>query len=520
MKYFRPILILFFLVPLRLSASYPLLDSAYVQQMDIKPIETQELSDFLQTWSQADAVSVDTLLPLLTEKVNTQSLEVRQLSISLALQQQRVDAVLAASKPKLGIQATPYSYNDSQIVTGVPNVGPFRNQSHTFGVGGTLSQNLGTGGTITMGLKGNSTYKVGDDSWTHTPSFSASLIQPLWIGGSMIDTSYQSKQLEKQSIQTSSLEYAKQNTETILILQQLNFLLLRQSLLENRYILARRLQLGYEAIQKAINDLQQGLISKQSYEATLLAYYQLSSSYETVDDQISSLNRNLSLVLQDQIPETITPEILDLEALLAKTEDIPTLLSFYLAQDTAYQQALLNVRSATLDTGMFSISDAPQLQLSLQFSPFYTPSNGNNFVSSCTELFSSSQPVVSFSVGFNATDVFRRSSKSLQQQAEMALFGAKTELEQAYKAAKDAVWEIHDQIRQLYLDLSVQMGDYQLRTKQLESERIRYTANISDSTSLAQSELDWYQSAFSVLATLRSLSYQHVKLMLLGLDLL
>lgn len=518
MKSPRLILLLSLLFPFSLFAAYPLFDAEMVKFQEVPSVAASALADFRETWSQGEAVELGSLVPLLSAQLAEQSLDVRQRAVSLALQQQRVADALAGAKPKLGLQATPYAYTDTRVVTGVPNVGPFRNQTHSFAVGGSLSQNLGTGGNVTVGIKESSSYKVGDDAWTHTPSVSASFVQPLWIGETMLDPSYQSKQLEKLTLQTSSLEQAKQSTEQSLILQQLSLLISRQALLENRFILQSRLQLALEAVQKAQDDLQQGLVSAQVFDTRLQAYYQLSSSFQGVEDQLASLNRTLELILADQLPSSIAPDAIDLDAMLSKTADVNALLSSYLKQDGSYRQALLKVRSATLDTGMFSPSDAPQVQFSLQLSPFYSPSSNNTFFSSISELFSSSQPVVSFSIGFNATDVFRRASASAQQQAQQALLGAKTEVEQAYQAAKDAVWELHDQIRQLTVDLSVQMGDYQLKTRQLESERIKFEANISDNTMVRQRELDWYQSAFVVLGTLRSLAYQQVRLTLLGLD--
>ncbi len=75
-------------------------------------------------------------------------------------------------------------------------------------------------------------------------SVSLSLRQPLWIGEGLVDLSYQDKQVEKQRIALSDALYTKEGLQSALIMQNIRLLLLRQSLLENRYILSERVALA------------------------------------------------------------------------------------------------------------------------------------------------------------------------------------------------------------------------------------------------------------------------------------
>ncbi|NLK05163.1 MAG: TolC family protein, partial [Spirochaetales bacterium] len=203
---------------------------------------------------------------------------------------------------------------------------------------------------------------------------------------------------------------------------------------------------------------------------------------------------------------------------LAKyTEDTQTLLERYLAKSASYQSALLELRSATLDSGYYSLSDAPQLQLSFSLSPYYTGSNSNGFFNSFSELFSDGDPALSFSIGFSATDLFRRSSALQQKSAELALLGSKAKVEQAYEQASDDLDLLVQEIRSYLIDLLIQLEEYQLKRAIYEAEQIRFEANLIDSSALKQKELDWYQAAFTVLSTLRELELRSMQMQLLGL---
>ncbi|MBJ2357587.1 hypothetical protein, partial [Sphaerochaeta sp. S2] len=152
-----------------------------------------------------------------------------------------------------------------------------------------------------------------------------------------------------------------------------------------------------------------------------------------------------------------------------------------------------------------------------QLSPFYSPSDGNTFFSSFSELFSDADPQMTFSIAFSATDLFRKSSSLQQSIAQEALDSAKAGLELAYAEAEDTIQEMEQEIAGYLSDLGVQLADYRLKEALLFSEQIRFEASISDKQSLLQRELDWYQSAFTVLGTLRELEFLYLQMRLQGL---
>ena len=446
-------------------------------------------------------------------EVEANSLDLDQLQYVVGLQQAQLDFAKQSARPKLGLSATPYSYTDPR-----PMGNPTASKTHSFSVGGTLTQSLPTAGTLSVGVKQSSTYAISTSAWTQTPSVTVSLQQPLFVGSSPLATSYQNDQLEKQVMKLSSATMQADSLKRTLVVQNARLLHVRQSLLENRFLMGERAKLAEEAVRKAGLDLEQGLVSRQVYESRLLNYYQLASSYDELDQELSNLNNTLQKTFAGDVPgEVSIASDFDPFLLAKRIEDTELLLQRYLSKSAVYQNALLELRSATLDSGYYSLSDAPQLQLSLSLSPYYTASNSNGFFNSFSELFSDADPALSFSIGFSATDLFRRSSVLQQKSAELALLGSKAKVEQAYEQASDDLDILVQEIRSYLIDLLIQLEDYQLNRDIHEAEQIRFEANLADATSLRQKELDWYQSAFAVLATLRELELRELQMQMLGL---
>ena len=174
----------------------------------------------------------------------------QQLSDVVGIQEAQLEFSLSQGKPTWGVSATPYTYNDMTVQTGAV---PTRTKSHSFQVGGTLTDTLSTGATLQLSANQKSSYSMTSmkDAWTQTLSVSLSLRQPLWIGDGLVDLSYQDKQVEKQRIALSDAIYSKDGLQRALILQNIRLLLLRQSLLENRYILSERVSLADTARKRA-----------------------------------------------------------------------------------------------------------------------------------------------------------------------------------------------------------------------------------------------------------------------------
>ncbi len=496
------------------ASSYPDLTKVGLVMDTVPSLEAEAIDAFFATWTNEAQPTTSSLLEQLEAKLQAQDWQLQQLTDVVGIQEAQLEFSLSQGRPTWGVSATPYAYNDMTIQTA-----PTRTKSHSFQVGGTLSDTLSTGATVQLSATQKSSYSMtsSKDTWTQTPSVSVSLRQPLWIGEGLVDLSYQDKQVEKQRIALSDAQYSKDGLKKALILQNIRLLLLRQSLLENRYILSERVSLADTAKKRAKNDLDEGLISRQVYESNQLAYQQSLSAYQAVNRELDNLTVTLERVWQEELPAQVSLSAFNPVSLMENGYDLEALLSRYLAQDTAYQQALLEMQKATIESGMFSVQDAPAFQLSFQLSPFYAPSDGNTFFSSFSELFSGSDPQVSFSIAFSATDLFRKSSSLQQSLAQKSLSSAKAGLELAYDEAEDTVNTLKHEISGYLFDLGVQLADYQLKEAMLSSEQIRFEASISDKLSLAQRELDWYQAAFTVIGTLRELEFLYLQMSLQGL---
>lgn len=516
MKRHLPIVILLFFALSSLAASsYPDLANVGPIGESVLPLEAEAIDAFLDAWRNEVQPTTSSLLEQLEEKIEEYDWQLQQLSDVVGIQEAQLEFSLSQGRPTWGVSATPYTYNDMTVQTGAV---PTRTKSHSFQVGGTLTDTLSTGATVQLSATQKSSYSMTTkDTWTQTPSVSLSLRQPLWIGEGLVDLSYQDKQVEKQRIALSDAIYSKDGLQRALILQNIRILLLRQSLLENRYILSERVTLADTARKRAKDDLDEGLISRQAYESSQLAYQQSLSAYQAVNRELDTLSVTLKRVWQDDLPPQVSISDFNPVSLIGNGYDLESLLSRYLAQDTAYQQALLEMQKASIDSGMFSVQDAPALQMSFQLSPFYSPSDGNTFFSSFSELFSDADPQMTFSIAFSATDLFRKSSSLQQSLAQDALDSAKAGLELAYAEAEDTIQEMEQEIAGYLSDLGVQLADYRLKEALLFSEQIRFEASISDKQSLLQRELDWYQAAFTVLGTLRELEFLYLQMRLQGL---
>nr|WP_319475175.1 TolC family protein [uncultured Sphaerochaeta sp.] len=517
MKRYLPIMILLLFAFSSLAASsYPDLTPVDQAGESTLPLEAESIAVFLDSWRDEAHPTTFSLLEQLETTLKENDWQLQQLADVVGIQEAQLEFSLSQGKPTWGVSATPYTYNDMTVQTGGA---PTRTKSHSFQAGGTLTDTLSSGATLQLSANQKSSYSMTStkDAWTQTPSVSLSLRQPLWIGEGLVDLSYQDKQVEKQRIALSDAIYSKEGLQRALILQNIRLLLLRQSLLENRYILSARVSLADTARKRAKDDLEEGLISRQAYESSQLAYQQSLSAYQAVNRELDTLSVTLERVWQDDLPPQVSLSIFNPVSLMENGYDLDALLSRYLSQDTAYQQALLEMQKATIDTGMFSVQDAPSLQLSFQMSPFYSPSKGNSFFSSFSELFSDADPQITFSIAFSATDLFRKSSSLQQTLAQRALDSAKAGLELAYAEAEDTVQEMRQEIAGYLSDLGVQLADYRLKEALLSSEQIRFEASISDKQSLLQRELDWYQAAFAVLGTLRELEFRYLQMRLQGL---
>ena len=195
------------------------------------------------------------------------------------------------------------------------------------------------------------------------------------------------------------------------------------------------------------------------------------------------------------------------------------IVEILLEKDYAYKQALDNLRSAELDAMLMSPSDAPMLNLSFQIYPLYTPSLGANFFTSFDDLFTSSNAIYSFSIGFSASDFSRSTTKLSSALASEAVLQAKIEVESARDDLEKKVDEIQRNIKGLLLNLSIAQNDFEQRTNAIEVERIRFEIGLANESSIKAKEISWYDSAFIILQTLRELELISLDLSASGIEL-
>ena len=494
-----------------LSASYPDLTLFDEKGQDISISDSLPLSSFLETWGNFEnGTTLSELASSLPAMLTASDTDLALLQRVVNLQSAQLDFSIANARSRVGLQATPYSYSDTTVPAGGIST---RTKKHSFSVSTSVSQALPTAGSLSLNIGQSSSYSITStkEAWTHTPQLSVQLQQPLWVGQRMIDTSYQKQQLEKQSLSVSTANLSYEALKEVLVIQNMRLLNLMQTLKETRFILQGRARLAFSALEKAQSDYEAGLISMQSLERAKLSYYQILASRMSVERELEDLEATLAKTWKEAIPQQIVLSGFDPFALSTFFED-PNLAGKYLLSDLAYQQSLKELRKASIDSNFSDLSDAVQLSLSLQLSPYYDPSANNTFFSSFDELVSSSNPIVSFSIGISASDLFRRTSSFKQETTQIGLEQASLNVAKAQQEALDALRTMHMQLTGYLLDVLVQLEQYTLVQMEWEAQQVRFEAKLIDQDALFAKQLDWYQAAFTVLATLRDIELLQLRM--------
>lgn len=483
------------LLALPLSASsYPKLTTKYeLGKSDVVVLGQEELQAFLQAWQ-------DNALPTFTEAdkqlkkaLDQGNLNLEQLQSLYRMQEEQLSYQKREQGFKFGLSSSPlYSLSRSPSTGGV---GLTFDTKHSFGVGASVSTKLPTGASATLSVKQSSTYSLNSApgktwQWTHSPSIGLTVAQPLWVGDGLLDTRYAEKQLEKQGIALLNSRLSVAQLKSGLVSQGNSLLSLLQALMEGRFLLGEQLTLEQASLMDAQKDLAEGRISRNAYESRTLILNQLSFSLSEVEAQIEGIRSSLSLlwgsfeypmqVVLDSTLFTAIPEVLF---------DKKKLLALVLENDPSYALALGKLRSAELDAKLKNPSDAPMVNISLQYAPIFDPY----------------EPTFSVSVGFSATDLFRSTSKLSSTLAGEGLLQAKKEVEKAKQAIETKIEETQRSVQGLLLNLSVGLNDFQIKENAVEVERIRSSVGLANESSIRAKELAWYDAAFTVLQTLREL---------------
>jgi outer membrane protein TolC len=501
---------------------YPSLDNQYeIENKDEIVLDQEALQTLIQQWQ-------DDSLPTLAEAEKNLRLalkegnpDLEQLQSLYRMQQQQMQYQQSEQDFKLGLSSQPlYSLSRSINLT---TTGGY-DLSNSFGVGASISKKLGTGAIANLSTSQNSTLTKNSTgsswTWTHSPSASLTLSQPLWVGDGLIDTNYSEKQLEKFQISSENAKLTYEQLLEALVAQGNNQLSALQGLKESRFLLGEQLTIEQTLLKDEKKDLEEGRISRNAYEARQLGINQLRYSLTEIEMQIETLQNSLATLWgSNDYPKQVIVDSELLKMLPSIVFDKEQLVKILLEQDYTYAQAMGNLRSAELDAMLKSPSDAPMLNLSFQVAPSYTPSTGADFFTSFDDLISDGTPIFSFSIGFSASDFSRSTTRLSSALADESVLQAKLEVEKARDDLELKVEEIQRNIEGLILNLSIGLYEFERRTNDIEVERIRFEIGLADESSIKTKEISWYDSAFMVLQNLRELDLIALDLNARGMNL-
>ncbi len=484
------------LLALPLSAvSYPSLQSQYeLGKDDIVPLEREALQAFLQEWQDSTLPTFSEADLMLRKALDTGNLNLEQLQSLYRMQEEQLAYQKKDQGFTFGLSSTPL-YSLSRSPSGAPGSGVFETK-HSFGVGASVSTKLPTGASASLSVKQSSSYALSSTpgstwDWTHSPSIGLTVAQPLWIGDGLLDPKYGDKQLEKQGIAVQNSKVSVDQLKSGLVSQGNSQLSALQALMESRFLLGEQLILEQASLKDAQKDLSEGRISRNAYESRTLILNQLRFSLSEIERQIEGIRSSLSLLWgSEEYPLQVALDSNLFTTIPEIVFDRERLLGLLLENDPSYALAVGKVRSAELDAKLKNPSDAPMVNISLQYAPILSPSY---------------EPTFSVSIGFSASDLFRSTSKLSSSLASEGLLQARKEVEKAKQALETKIEDTQRSVQGLLINLSVSLNDFQLKENAVEVERIRSSVGLGNDSSIRAKELSWYEAAFTVLQTLREL---------------
>ena len=252
----------------------------------------------------------------------------------------------------------------------------------------------------------------------------------------------------------------------------------------------------------------------------MLSINQIRYSLSEIERQIETIENSLATLWgSNDYPKQVILDIELFETLPEIIFDKEQLIKILLEKDMAYAQAVGELRSAKIDAMLKSPVDAPMFNLSLQFSPSYTPSTGASFFTSFDEMITTGKPTFSLSIGFSASDFSRSNTTLTSSLAAESILQAEIEVERARKDVVLKVEEIQRNVKGLLLNLAIGLDEVEQRANAIEVEQIRFTIGLANESSIRAKEIAWYDSAFQVLQTLRELDLIALDLRASGVEL-
>lgn len=488
------ILVLLVIVLPVTASSYPKLTTQYeLDREEIVPLEQEALQAFIEEWQEESLPTFAQADQQLRNALKKGNLNLEQLQSLYRMQADQLEYQKSEQGFKFGLSSSPL-YSVSRAPSNAPGGLSF-DTKHSFGIGATVSKKLATGASASLSLRQSSAYSLNsaktDWVWTHSPSVGLNVSQPLWVGDGLLDTKYGSKQLEKQSIAVQHSRLSVDQLVSGLVSQGNSLLSALQALMEGRFLLGEQLILEQANLKDAQKDLTDGRISRNVYESRTLVLNQLRFSLSEIERQIEGILSSLTLLWRsEKFPLQVGLDRDLFTTIPAIVFDKDTMMALLLENDASYAMAMGKLRSAQLDAGLKNPSDAPMLNLSMQYAPIFEPSY---------------EPIFTVSIGFSATDLQRSTSRLSSSLAEEGLLQARKEVAIAKQNLETKIEEIQRSVEGLLLNLSVGLNDFQMKENAVEVERIRSSVGLANESSIRAKELAWYEAAFTVLQTLREL---------------
>ena len=488
------ILVLLVIVLPVTASSYPKLTTQYeLDREEIVPLEQEALQAFIEEWQEESLPTFAQADQQLRNALKKGNLNLEQLQSLYRMQADQLEYQKSEQGFKFGLSSSPL-YSVSRAPSNAPGGLSF-DTKHSFGIGATVSKKLATGASASLSLRQSSAYSLNsaktDWVWTHSPSVGLNVSQPLWVGDGLLDTKYGSKQLEKQSIAVQNSRLSVDQLVSGLVSQGNSLLSALQALMEGRFLLGEQLILEQANLKDAQKDLTDGRISRNVYESRTLVLNQLRFSLSEIERQIEGILSSLTLLWgSEKFPLQVGLDRDLFTTIPAIVFDKDTMMALLLENDASYAMAMGKLRSAQLDAGLKNPSDAPMLNLSMQYAPIFEPSY---------------EPIFTVSIGFSATDLQRSTSRLSSSLAEEGLLQARKEVAIAKQNLETKIEEIQRSVEGLLLNLSVGLNDFQMKENAVEVERIRSSVGLANESSIRAKELAWYEAAFTVLQTLREL---------------
>jgi len=386
--------------------------------------------------------------------------------------------------------------------------------THQFGLNFSVAQNLPTAGSLNVTLKHGLSIvseESGPLTWKQSPSVALTFQQPLGLGERLVDTTYRYKVEEKQMLQRTSALEAVEHTRQQVYLQTLTLLSRRQALLENKWISGQQALLADRALLDTQLDLDSGRVSRNQLIRQQAAFEQRIIQMTELDREIERVNATLETLVGEATADLPLIDVKAVES-LATYKDAETLVTMALLVDDDYKEAHRDLQLAQIDKNLGTPSDAPMLSVSVQYSPYYTPSAGNGLLESFDELFSTSDPTVSVSVGFMAHDLFRSTNTMTKILIDEQILQASLRKEEAVQAITQKSSDYLLRIDQEFASLALLIDDYDFVLHELGNIHIQFAGGLVQEERIRHAELDVYTKAFAVLQKLRTMTLLAVEL--------